>query len=138
MIARRVFGSFLLVLSACGGGAGHGSELASARAAAPAGSKVFARECAGCHGNDGQGHGSTPALIGPGTLPPEGEAGPLHTAADLFAYVKGKMPLPRARVGSLSDADYWAVVTFLVATKHRAVPAGGIDAANAASVSLVP
>ncbi len=127
-------------MGACGGGGGHGKapDLATARAAAPRGSSVFSRQCAGCHGNDGQGRGSTPQVIGKGALPAEGSAGPLHTAADLFAYVKGNMPLPRSRVGSLADADYWAVVTYLVAANHHDVPAGGVTAANAASVAINP
>lgn len=127
-----------MVASACGG-AGHGSPaLSAARAKAPRGSSVFASQCSSCHGGDGQGHGSTPAVIGQDALPAEGTAGPLHTAADLFAYVKAKMPLPHSKVGSLSDADYWAVVTYLVAANHHDVPAGGISAANAASVTINP
>jgi mono/diheme cytochrome c family protein len=139
--ARSTFLAFLAIsAAACAGAAGHGhaADLAAARSASPRGSAVYARDCADCHGRDGEGGGSTPKLVGEGALPAQGSAGPLRTAADLFAYVKGNMPMPRSKAGSLPDADYWAVVTYLVAANRHEVPEGGLTPGNAASVAINP
>jgi len=113
------------------------------------GAAVFARRCSTCHGDQGQGltdewratwppthqncwkancHGLqpypedgftlprvVPALIGPGTLRR------FATAADLYAYIRARMPFHAP--GSLPEADYRAVTAFLL--QRHGIPADG-------------
>jgi Cytochrome c. len=113
------------------------------------GAAVFARRCSTCHGDRGQGltdewratwppthqncwkancHGPqpypedgftlprvVPALIGPGTLRR------FATAADLYAYIRARMPFHAP--GSLPEADYRAVTAFLL--QRHGIPADG-------------
>jgi mono/diheme cytochrome c family protein len=113
------------------------------------GAAVFARRCSTCHGDQGQGltdewratwppthqncwkancHGPqpypedgftlprvVPALIGPGTLRR------FATAADLYAYIRARMPFHAP--GSLPEADYRAVTAFLL--QRHGIPADG-------------
>jgi mono/diheme cytochrome c family protein len=125
----------LALVIGCGGGAagGPGPDLAGAEKAAPEGSKVYSAECAGCHGKNGEGIGTAPAVMGGHGLAKVGS-----TAADLFTYIKGNMPLPKKRVGSLSDEQYWAVTAYLAAASGKQLPAGGLTPQNASGVTLKP
>jgi mono/diheme cytochrome c family protein len=132
----------LLVLLALGasacGAATPGAEpsaLSAASETSPAGARVFADHCAGCHGKRGEGQSGTPPVMGKRALEGDGQ---LHTAADLFEYLKSNMPLPRQKVGSLSDEQYWAVTTYLIAANGKPVPAGGVGPENAKSVVIHP
>jgi len=130
------------------------------------GADVFGRACASCHGQRGEGLSQAPALMGSGALPlykrdpattsspafqdiaerqrqqslPPGAdtRGAFKTAADLFKYVSREMPLPKSKAGSLSEGEYWAVVNFILVGHGSAVPAGGVTAANAATVEIKP
>ncbi|WP_376791913.1 c-type cytochrome [Thermoflexus sp.] len=111
------------------------------------GAAVFARRCSTCHGDRGQGltdewratwppthqncwkancHGPqpypengftlprvVPALIGPNTLRR------FATAADLYAYIRARMPFHAP--GSLAEEDYRAVTAFLL--QQHGIPA---------------
>jgi len=141
------------------------SGIQAAKQKAPKGAVVFERECAACHGKRGEGLSSAPAIMGAGALPtyardpstqggatiqsdtqqqlqnklrPPGEQTrqPFRTAADLYDYVSKWMPLPQARIGSLSPDEYWAVVNFMLTAHGSAVPAGGVTPENAANVSV--
>lgn len=113
------------------------------------GTAVFARRCSTCHGDQGQGltdewratwppthqncwkancHGPqpypesgftlprvVPALIGPNTLQR------FATAADLYAYIRARMPFHAP--GSLPEGDYRAVTAFLL-QRHGIPPDG--------------
>jgi hypothetical protein len=61
---------------------------------------------------------------------------PFRTAADLHAFISSKMPLPAERAGSLSDADYWAIVNFMLRAHGVELPPEGVTQANAGSVKL--
>ncbi len=61
---------------------------------------------------------------------------PFRTAEDLHAYVKEWMPLPKDRIGSLKDEDYWAVVNFILIANDSAVPPNGVNAGNASTVNI--
>lgn len=114
-------------------------ELQAAEKIAPAGARVYAAECASCHGDRGQGEGAAPPVMGAGALPRQGGHRPeFQSAADLFGYVKSAMPLPKKRAGSLSEEQYWAVTTYMAAASGKKVPEGGLSAENAASVSINP
>ncbi len=113
------------------------------------GAAVFARRCSTCHGDQGQGltdewratwppthqncwkancHGPqpypengftlprvVPALIGPNALRR------FATAADLYAYIRARMPFHAP--GSLPEEDYRAVTAFLL--QRHGIPADG-------------
>jgi cytochrome c len=139
MKAQRLLATLLVPLAvACGGGQGgaaNDTTIAKATKQSPKGEKVFQRECAGCHGKDGQGLGGTPQVLGASALPLTGvggDHGPFRSAQDVFDYVKAQMPLPKSRVGSLSDEEYWAVVEYMLVGSGRDV-APGLSADSAAS-----
>jgi S-disulfanyl-L-cysteine oxidoreductase SoxD len=102
------------------------------------GEQVYASNCAGCHGENGEGTEGRPPLVGEKALPvdpPEGATSrksQLKTAQDLFDYVKSDMP-PMAP-GSLSDDEYWAVVAWQL--KANGVGGKVVTAANAGSMAL--
>lgn len=137
----HVLWTILLVafFGACAGSSGGASDpaLATAKRSQAEGARVYEKQCAACHGTNGRGGPGAPAVIGPGSLPREhDDRAPFHTAADLFAYTKAKMPLPPSLAGSLSDEQYWSVVAYMVAANGIALPGGELNAANAASVKL--
>jgi len=81
-----------------------GAEPAGAVAAA--GREVFSRECAECHGAQGEGL-TGPTLIGENTnLPAFG------TARGLYNFIRRGMPLDAP--GSLSDQEYLEALAFLL------------------------
>jgi mono/diheme cytochrome c family protein len=139
------------------------ADLARARDGAAAGAATFAGQCAECHGERGQGIGGVPAIMGPGALPeyprdlgttgdpnmidpqqiqvemqtrPAGAASrdTFRNAQDLYKFVSTRMPKPRP--ASLSPAEYWAVVNYLLAAQGTPLPAGGIGPANAAATAI--
>jgi cytochrome c len=135
-----------------------------AKAQETPGAAVYQRECAGCHGAHGEGLASAPAVMGPGALPLYGRdpsttsnpalqdiarqqqkqslptgadpRGAFKTAADVHRYVSHQMPLPRSKAGTLPSEDYWAVVNFVLLGHGVAVPPGGVNEANAATINL--
>lgn len=140
-ILGAVISPALAFALACGGGAAGagGPDLAGAQKVSPDGAKVYAAECAGCHGKNGEGIAAAPPVMGGAALPKVGSGRPeFKTAADVFGYVKSSMPLPEKRVGSLSDEQYWAVTAYMLAASGKQVPAGGLDAENAAGVVVHP
>lgn len=115
------------------------AALASARQQAPEGAAVYDRECADCHGGDGEGGSSIPALFTRDALPKarEGRA-TFASAADVEHFIRTKMPLPKSRAGSLSDEQSFRVTAFILQVRGIALPEGGLDATNAARVIVNP
>ena len=78
------------------------------------GSKVYARNCALCHGGDGagqrdnEGHVTFPALWGPGSFNWGAGMGNVGNAA---GFIKSNMPLGRG--GMLNDQEAWDVAQFM-------------------------
>ena len=97
--------------------AGRGYQV-PAKPALPAdyerGSKVYARNCALCHGQDGagqrdnEGRVAFPALWGPGSFNWGAGMGNVGNAA---GFIKSNMPLGRG--GTLSDQEAWDVAQFM-------------------------
>jgi cytochrome c len=148
-----VFGT-ALVLAACGGGGGAGpaeepaaappveaapaAEAAapSSTAAAPAtfeeqvalGQQLYGANCAGCHGESGQG-GKAPKVVGlkEGALPLDPPADAKHrktqfkTVGDVADFVVKAMP--PTNPGSLTAEEYMAILAF-------DLKANGIDLPN--------
>jgi hypothetical protein len=138
-------------------------DLAAARNKATPGATTFTNECASCHGQRGEGLAGAPAILGPGALPdfprslssgsdptifdpqqiqiqaqtrPAGAASRdrFRNALDLYNFTLTHLPKNRAQ--QLKDADYWGVVTFLLAAQGAALPPEGIGPANAASIPI--
>ena len=105
------------------------------------GAQLFATNCSGCHGANGEGTGKAPKLVGNDALPLDPPADrkfrkvQFHTAADVGGFVKKNMPPPGDR---LSDDDAFAILAFDL--KANGVDLGGktVDASNAASFVLHP
>lgn len=143
------------------------AHLALARDRAATGAALFEKECAGCHGDRGQGLTGGPSILGGHALPMYPEeatsAGnpqlanpgqvrtqrltrvpgapsrqPFRTAADLYEYVSTRMPFPPRRSGSLEAAEYWAIVDFMLVAHGVEVPSEGLTAQNAAKIPLEP
>jgi len=158
-----------LALAACSATPLGASEpnLANAQKKAGPGADLYQKECAACHGKNGEGLTSAPGVIGAGALPtyprdnslssnpalsnnaqqqqqdssrPPGAPSrdPFRNAQDLFTYVSTKMPLPKSRAGTLKPEEYWAIVNFMLIAHGSAVPADGVNAGNAASVEIAP
>jgi mono/diheme cytochrome c family protein len=142
-------------------------NLANAQQKAGPGGELYDKECSACHGKRGEGLTNAPPVIGSGALPtyprdqslstnpalsnaasqqqqdssrPPGAPSrdPFRTAKDLFDYTSTKMPLPKSRAGSLKPEEYWAIVNFMLMAHGSAVPDGGVNESNAASVQLTP
>lgn len=81
------------------------------------GERLYAAQCAGCHGPSGQG-GRAPAVVGlaNGALPLEPpptakyRKAPFKTVADVGDFVAKSMP-PKSP-GSLSPEAYWSIMAF--------------------------
>jgi hypothetical protein len=138
------------------------ADLARANDQSKPGAAIYAKECATCHGNRGEGLAIAPALLGPGTLPdyprdrgsgdptltdpqqiqlemqsrPAGAAwrDPFRNAQDLYDFTSTHMP--KGHAGELKPAEYWAVMSFLLAAQGATLPEGGITPANAKSIPI--
>lgn len=139
------------------------ADLAQGRGQSEQGANVYASECAKCHGDRGQGIGTFPAVLGPGALPeypssavaasdpalsdpqllqieaqarPAGAAwrDPFRNAQDLFTFTSTHMP--KGHPGSLSQKDYWAVVSFMLSVQGAKLPPGGLNPANASTIQI--
>ena len=92
-----------------------------------AGKKLYGENCAGCHGDSGEGSGKSPPVVGlaKGALPLDAPATSkfrkgtqFHTAADVGAWSAKNMPPGQG--GSLKEWEYWAIIAF-------DVKANGVD-----------
>ena len=94
------------------------------------GAEIYAAHCAICHGANLEG-GAGPTLNEPG----------LHnryaTALDLYQNVKITMPLAGDGPGSLTDAEYLAVIAFILDARGVTY-SDALSPATAADVSLAP
>ncbi len=116
-VGRMVIAVVVLVSAA--------AAFAYTAAQADRGQKVFAANCAGCHGNDGHGGRvpdsmkgyagmKSPPVAGPGALPN------MSTAENVYTFIKQHMPLQKP--GSLSDQDYLDIVAFDLKANNVAKP----------------
>lgn len=127
---------------ACGGAAPEAAAPASADDQVAQGAKLYAANCASCHGSAGEGDAQVPAVVGKNALPLDAKppssarTSKFHTAADVFSFVKASMPPKKG--GSLTDEQYAAIMAFDL--KANGVNLGGkkVDATTAASFVLHP
>ena len=100
---------------------------AGQRPAIQAGAKLYAANCAACHGQNGQGTGNIPALAGgPAEVANEGELFWFITNGDLNNGMPSWKQLP--------EQERWQLVTFVTLGSWLSVPA----AANSASAAPAP
>ncbi len=112
------------------------SPWSAARVAEPRGAHIYAANCGMCHGSSADG-AQAPALVGKDSLPAQRAEGPtFRSAQDVFEYVSTNMPLPSSKAGSLSSADYWSVVEFLVRARGVPIPPKGLSSNNAQSIRI--
>jgi cytochrome c len=106
------------------------------------GKALYAARCAACHGENGEGRGRLPALVGlrDGALPLDPPAAArrrktqFKTAADLADFVVHAMPA--SAPGSLAADEYWAILAFDL--DANGVDTGGkpLDAALASTLTI--
>jgi mono/diheme cytochrome c family protein len=105
------------------------------------GAKLYADNCASCHGADGTSKDDA-ALVGikTGALPlnpnsGSGRTNKFQTAADIFTYAQANMP-PKSAGGVMpDDASYYAVIAWIMKQNSIAMTAP-LDATNAASINI--
>jgi len=128
-IERTLMLGLLLSLTACGAAGANETEMANARNEASTGALLYERTCQECHGENGQGTKRGPAILGKKRLTKR-----FSNAQKLFDYVAEKMP--KDNPGSLDIAQYWNIVTFVVATHRKKIPDGRLSESNAPDVKL--
>jgi cytochrome c len=121
-----------------------GSAHAFTTAQAQSGSRVYARQCARCHGARGEGKDAAfkglraPEVIGAGALPLKPRAfqqlrqTEFRTAKDVYAFVSATMPADQPAI--LSAEEYWDVVAFLL--EKNGLPADGNPLTDVSSAQL--
>jgi cytochrome c len=105
-----------------------------------AGQKLYADNCASCHGNSGEGT-NAPRVVGmdkgalPLDPPPDRKfrKTQFKTAADVAGFVVKNMPPNKP--GSLSESEYYSILAFDLHANGVDLP-NKIDGSNAASVVL--
>ena len=112
-------------------------------AQAAEGQKLYADNCASCHGSGGEG-GKAPRVVGmsQGALPLDPPAtakfrkAPFKTAGDVAAFVVKAMP--PGQTGKLTEEQYWDILAFDL--KANGVDLGDkhLDATTASSVVIHP
>jgi cytochrome c len=104
------------------------------------GGKLYAKHCAKCHGDAGQGTKKAPAVVGKDALPLDPPATAkvrktqFHTAQDVAQFVATKMPAPKP--GSLSADEYYAILAFDLKANGVDVSGKKIDPTTAAQITL--
>jgi cytochrome c len=142
------------IMAACGGsskkssapvGSGTGEVKAAPaggfEAQAEAGGKLYAANCAKCHGDAGQGTAKGPAVVGKDALPldpPATDWGKkravqFKTGADVFAFVKKTMPADDP--AALKDDEYVSILAFDLKANGVTLPAA-LDGPSAAALVL--
>lgn len=103
------------------------------------GAKLYAANCASCHGDQGQGV-DAPPVVGKDALPLDPRPtqkfrkNQFHTAADVADFVVHNMPPKKA--GTLPESDYWDILAFDLKANGVAVAGKHIDATTAAAIQL--
>jgi cytochrome c len=149
---------------ACGGGGGEtppAQTPSSASSAAPTsggpsttspatfeaqaaeGQKLYAANCASCHGASGEG-GKAPRVVGvsQGALPLDPPSTAKYrktqfkTAADIAGFVVKNMPPGKA--GSLTEDQYWNILAFDLKANGVDLGSKHLDASTAPSVVIHP
>ena len=110
----------LAILAAVGvaslAGASDKDPAAAAAEQAERGGKLYAKHCASCHGDAGQGTAKAPPVVGKDALPKDPRPTqkvrkvPFRTAKDVADFVVANMP--GNKPGSLKADEYFAILAF--------------------------
>lgn len=145
----------MTLLVACGGTSPPPENVSPKAASQPAsgaptfsaqvaeGQKLYADNCASCHGSGGEG-GKAPRVVGvsQGALPLDPPAtakyrkGQFKTAADVAAFVVKAMPPGQA--GKLTEEQYWNILAFDLKANGVDLGSTHLDATTAPSVVIHP
>ncbi len=104
------------------------------------GAKLFAKHCARCHGDAGQGTKKAPPVVGKDALPLDPRPTQkvrktqFHTAQDVAEFVSTKMPANKP--GSLTTDQYYDILAFDLKANGVDVSSKKIDAKTAAEIKL--
>ncbi len=106
------------------------------------GGEVYGANCAGCHGDSGQGTRRGPRLVGEGALPlyreqAKARTGAFHNAMDIALFATQNMPPDEEDRAEMAEADYWAVLAFALSANGVSL-AEPVSPENAASIVLHP
>ena len=97
-------------------GASDKDPAAAAAEQAERGGKLYAKHCASCHGDAGQGTAKAPPVVGKDALPKDPRPTqkvrkvPFRTAKDVADFVVANMP--GNKPGSLKADEYFAILAF--------------------------
>lgn len=145
--------ALVTILAACGGGSGEAAPAPASPSASAepetvddqiaAGQKLYADNCAGCHGAGGEGSAKSPRVVGvaqgalPLDPPPNAKFRKVQfkTAADVGGWVAKNMPPGGG--GSLKEWQYWAILAFDLKA-NGVTPPKKVDAASAQTIVLHP
>jgi len=103
------------------------------------GAKLYAKHCAKCHGDAGQGK-KAPPVVGKNALPLDPPATAklrktqFHTAQDVAAFVAANMPPKKG--GSLTTDQYYDILAFDLKANGVDVSGKKIDPTTAAEIKL--
>ena len=103
------------------------------------GAKLYAKHCAKCHGDAGQGK-KAPPVVGKNALPLDPPATAklrktqFHTAQDVAAFVAEKMPANKP--ASLTTDQYYDILAFDLKANGVDVSGKKIDPTTAAEIKL--
>jgi mono/diheme cytochrome c family protein len=104
------------------------------------GKKLFARHCAKCHGDSGQGTKDAPPLVGASALPLDPPATAkvrktqFHTAGDVLDFMSANMPAKKP--GSLKPSEYEAILAFDLKANGVERTGSALDASTAKTIEL--
>jgi cytochrome c len=132
-----VLGSFTLGAVVLGARASHAGNPPDQVAE---GQKLYAKSCAKCHGDAGQGTKKAPPVVGKDALPLDPPAtakvrkSQFHTAQDVAEFVSTKMPANKP--GSLTAEQYYAILAFDLKANGVDVSNKKIDPTTAAEIKL--
>ena len=116
-----------------------GASAAGGEEQAAEGAKLYAKHCAKCHGDAGQGK-KGPPLVGKDALPLDPPATAklrktqFHTAQDVAAFVAANMPPKKG--GSLTTDQYYDILAFDLKANGVDVSGKKIDPTTAAQIKL--
>ena len=115
---------------------------ATGPAQAENGGKLYAKHCAKCHGDSGEGSKKAPPVVGKNALPLDPPSGAkkrttkFHTAMDVAEFVVKNMPADKP--GSLKAEEYFDILAFDLKANGVDVSDKSIDADTAKKIVLHP
>ncbi len=127
------------VAVAAGAARSHAADVTGAEQAAQ-GQKLFAKNCAKCHGKAGEGSKKAPPIVGKDALPldPPPTAKlrktQFRTAQDVAEFVSAKMPANKP--GSLTAEQYYDILAFDLKANGVDVSGKKLDPTTAAEIKL--